>query len=178
MKINRLETHDRLIHLKKDQSNSIQQGCDDCLKKNPLSLAYQARSPYIYIYAHARTSEDGVTKRMLWQPRLSKPKAELNSYLFRAQSNTDVMEICWILPDETVVDQFKEGNVVEDELIQWSITMFKTNREALEKPFPDDLSEERATQIIREVINEHQQDLRMKKMYVKPTTSELYLPSY
>jgi len=49
MKINRLEAHDRLIHFKKDQEANIFQGLDDCLKKNPLSLALQARSIYSLI---------------------------------------------------------------------------------------------------------------------------------
>src|SRR5215470_6737494 len=88
MKLNRLETHDRLQHFVQDQSKNIWQGADDCMKRNPLSLALQDRSPYIYIFAHPRTADDGVTKRMLWQPRLTKPQAQSNSYLFRAKSNS------------------------------------------------------------------------------------------
>ena len=76
MKINRLEAHDRLLHFKNDQNSTIQQGAEDCLKKNPLSLALQDHSPYIYIFAHPRTADDGVNKRLLWQPRLTKPKAQ------------------------------------------------------------------------------------------------------
>ena len=34
MKINRLEAHDRLQYLIKDQSEVVQQGAEDCLKKN------------------------------------------------------------------------------------------------------------------------------------------------
>ena len=98
MKVDRLETHDRLLHFKKDQALNIAQGAEDCLKRNPLSLAIQSRSPYVYLFAHPRTADDGFTKRMLWQPRLTRPKAQTNSYLFRAQSNSDVIEVCWLLP--------------------------------------------------------------------------------
>ncbi len=102
MKILRLDAHDRLEHLKKDQSNTITQGCEDCLKKNPDSLALQSHCHYVYIFAHPRTIElderialfnedwknslidplyvrkyktleDVPNTRLLWQPRLTKP---------------------------------------------------------------------------------------------------------
>ena len=76
MKLNRLETHDRLLHLKKDQEAIIFQGAQDCLKKNTDSLSMQMHSPYVYLFAHPRTAEDGVTQRLLWQPRLTKPAAQ------------------------------------------------------------------------------------------------------
>jgi len=153
VKVNRLETHDRLEHFKKDQSVNIWQGADDCLKKNPLSLALQERSPYIYIFAHPRTADDGLTKRMLWQPRLSRPPAQSNSYLFRAQSHTDIVEICWLIPDEMVWDQFKAGNVVEDNTIAWSIEQFRSNKKKLEAPLPDDLPNQRIKLIYQEIAD-------------------------
>ena len=52
MKLNRLETHDRLIHFKKDQEANIFQGAEDCLKKNPDSLFFQSKCPYVYLFAH------------------------------------------------------------------------------------------------------------------------------
>jgi hypothetical protein len=55
MKINKLETHDRLLSFQKEQRNLIQEGCEECLKKNPYSLALQEKSKYIYIFAHPRT---------------------------------------------------------------------------------------------------------------------------
>jgi len=151
MKINRLETHDRLEHLIADQSASIAQGANDCLKVNPLSLAMQDRSPYVYIFAHPRTSDDGLSKRMLWQPRLTKPKAQTNSYLFRAQSKTDILEICWLLPPSEMWDQYKTGNVTENQYVLWSINQFKNNRGSLEKSEPDDLPEEKIKSIYAEI---------------------------
>jgi hypothetical protein len=141
MKIHRLETHDRLLHFIKDQSNTISQGCEDCLKKNTLSLALQDHSPYIYIFAHPRTADDGITKRMLWQPRLTKPRAQTNSYLFRAKSKSDIVEICWMIPPKELWGQYSRGNITESDVVRYSITMFKENKDKLEEREPEDLHE-------------------------------------
>ena len=151
MKLNRLETHDRLLHFKEEQSINIFQGAEDCLKRNPDSLIMQEKSPYIYIFAHPRTGDDGVTKRMLWQPRLTKPKAQTNSYLFRAQSKTDIIEVCWLLPPRELWDQYKTGKITEDPIILWSIDQFINNRKELEAPDPEDLSDERISQIWKDI---------------------------
>lgn len=151
MKLNRLETHDRLLHFKKDQAINISKGVEDCLKRNPLSLALQDKSPYLYIFVHPRTADDGVTKKMYYQPRLTKPEAQTNSYLFRAKSKTDVLEVCWLLPPEEMWKQYKKGNVTEDESILWSINQFRSNKQDLEKKDPEDLPEERIKSIYIEV---------------------------
>lgn len=171
MKINRLETHDRLLFFKKDQEANIYQGLEDCLKKNPLSLALQDRSHYVYIFAHPRTADDGVTKRMLWQPRLGKPKPQSNSYLFRAKSHSDILEICWIIPSRELWGQYKKGNVTEHEWVNWSIDQFINHPEDLAKPFEDDFSEERIKQIYREIAIDMEGEHRMKKLEIQETTS-------
>jgi len=163
MKINRLETHDRLQHFIKDQSFSIFQGAEECLKKNPDSLAIQEKSPYVYIFAHPRTADDGLNKRMLWQPRLSVPKAETNSYLFRAISNSDIIEVVWLIPPREMWSQYEKGNVTESGEVAWSIEMFKRNRKMLEESHPDDMPEERARLILKAIVDEKLQDVRNKK---------------
>ena len=109
LKINRLETHDRYQHFMQDQSEGLAQGAEACLKTHPIAIAIQQRSPYVYLFAHPRTADDGVTKRMLWQPRISRPSPQTNSYLFRAQSNTDLIEICWLLPPREMWKEFEKG---------------------------------------------------------------------
>jgi hypothetical protein len=160
MKLNRLETHDRLLFLKEDQSANIFQGAEDCMKKNPLSLALQEKCPYIYIFAHARTDDDGVNKRLIWQPRLSIPAAQTNSYLFRAKSKTDIIEVCWIIPPREMWKQYAKGNVTEDNWSRWSIQQFRNNRKELEKPHHEDFPEEACKQILKQVIEEHKQKVR------------------
>jgi len=163
MKINRLETHDRLQYLIKDQSEKVQKGAEDCLKKNPLSLAYQEKSHYIYIFGHARTHDNGVDKVLYWQPRLTKPNPESNSYLFRAKSHSDIMELCWILPPHEVWGQYKDGNMVNTNDIAWSIHQFKYNKKLLSKPFPDDFPKEKCDAILLQIAKEMEQNIAMKK---------------
>lgn len=160
MKINKLEAHDRLNHLKEDQSANIFQGAEDCLKINPLSLAIQEKCPYVYLFAHPRTADDGVTKRMFWQPRISKPKPQTNSYLFRATSKTDIIEVCWLIPPREMWPQYNIGKVTQSDLVNWSVNQFQHHREDLERVHEDDLPEERGSLILQSIINEHRDVLR------------------
>ncbi len=156
----------------KDQSHVIAQGCEDCLKRNPLSLAIQARCPYIYIFAHPRTHEDGVTKRLIWQPRLTKPRAETNSYLFRAVSNSDLVEVCWMIPPIEMWKQYQQGNVTQSADVIYSINMFQFNKETLEHPFQDDVSEDAFKAIMLDIAREMEEQIRIDKMYKKDTPTE------
>jgi hypothetical protein len=152
MKLDRLETHDRLEYFVNDQWKTISQGAEDCLKKNPDSLALQEKSPYIYIFAHPRTHDDGLNKRMLWQPRITRPKAQTNSYLFRANSKSDVLMVCWCIPPKEMWNQYRKGNVCESNIVLWSINQFQYNREELEKPDPSDFADEKAREIWMEFL--------------------------
>lgn len=154
MKLNRLETHDRFQHLIKDQAINVSQGVEDCLRKNPFSLALQEHSSYIYIFAHPRTAEDGVNKRMLYQPRLTKPQAQTNSYLFRAESKKDILEICWMIPPKEMWKQYSKGNVTEQETVIWSIDMYKNHRMELEKDEENDLSDDQVKVIYTKIAND------------------------
>lgn len=153
MKVNILDAHDRKEYFIKDQANAIQQGLNDCIFKNTLSNQLREYSNYIYIYAHPRTDEDGVTKRMLWQPRLGKPKSQTNSYLFRIEfPETDIekdlqVEICWMLPPRELWGQYKKGLVTENDIVVWSIHQFENNRTLLDSPYPDDFNDEQIKKI-------------------------------
>lgn len=174
MKLDLFESHDRYQHLMNDQSINISQGAEDCLKQNPLSLALQRHSPYIYLFAHPRTADDGFRKRMLWQPRLGKPKAQTNSYLFRAQSNSDIVEICWMLPPREMWTEYRKGNVTESNYVAWSIKMFQEKRPILENPFPDDLSEDKIRGIYMVVAAEMDEEKRIKSMYPKQDSAAAF----
>ncbi len=162
MKVERLETHDRLKHFVKDQSLNVAKGANDCLFNNPLSLALQQYSPYVYLFAHPRTADDGVTKVMYWQPRLTKPEAQTNSYLFRAKSRSDIIEVCWLLPPVEMWPQYQKGNVTEHETVNWSIGQFKHHKQALEAPDKDDLSDDQI-KIIYEAVK-LEKDAKMNKI--------------
>jgi len=154
MKVDRLEAHDRLEYFKKDQESNIFQGAEDCLKKNPLSLALQDKSPYIYIFAHPRTADDGINKKMFWQPRLTKPEPQTNSYLFRVVSHTDEIEVFWLLPPKEMWPQYKRGNLTEEDTVLWSINQFQFNRKKMAEPEHDDLKYEKVQEILKKVCIE------------------------
>jgi hypothetical protein len=171
MKLKKLETHDRLLSFQKQQSDIISQGCDECLKRNPYSLALQDHSTYIYIFAHPRTVgldektqwilsgrfntfEECPEKILIWQPRLKRPKPQSNSYLFRAKSNTDILEICWILPPEELWDQYEKGTMLNSEIVEWSINQYKNNYIELSQPEADDLADARINRILKKIADE------------------------
>lgn len=165
MKLNRLETHDRLEHFVKDQSLNIFQGADDCLKRNPLSLALQSESPYVYLFAHPRTADNGVDKVMYWQPRLTKPEAQTNSYLFRAISKSDNVETFWLIPPIEMWCQYKKGNITEHEVVIWSIDQYRHHKPQLEAPEKDDLPDSRVREIYEKIKQEMKYDRMMRGIY-------------
>jgi hypothetical protein len=179
MKLNRLETHDRLKYFVKDQSLNVAKGAEECLTQNALSVYLQQYSPYIYLYAHPRTHDDGVTKVMYWQPRLSKPASSTNSYLFRAASNTDICEVCWLLPPKETWAQFLKGKVTEENMVMWSINQFCYNKAGLDRAHPEDMDDEICKKIYEKVYSEMKFDDKSEKFkklqydeQIKPLTSE------
>lgn len=134
MKIDTLETHDRLEHFNK-QDFSIAECCQDLINKRPFG------DYAFYIFAHARTDDDGITKRLIWQPRLTKPRAQTNSMLFKASPATDLIKVLWIIPARELWGQFEKGKMTENETVCLSIYEFENNRAALEAREDDDLSE-------------------------------------
>ena len=160
MKLNILEAHDRLQYLIKDQSENIYKGAEDCLLRNPLSLSIQDKSPYVYIFAHSRKTDDGINERLLWQPRLSVPEPQTNSYLYRAISKTDLIQVVWMIPPKERWNEYKKGNVTESNWSAWSIEMFKHKRKELEKPHPDDMPEEKGRLIMKSIVDDHLCEVR------------------
>jgi hypothetical protein len=135
MKINKLDAHDRLDHFQK-QSLDISECCEDLVKKRPFG-----DHPF-YIFAHARTEDnDPSKKRLIWQPRLTKPKAQTNSMLFKAYPGTDMIKLIWMIPDRAMWEQYKKGNLTESQIISESLHDFEHNRAKLEAREDDDLSD-------------------------------------
>lgn len=144
MKIDILDAHDRYQHFTK-QSFNISDCCQDLINKRPFG-----DHPF-YIFAHARTDDDGMTKRLIWQPRLTKPKAQTNSMLFKAYPGTDIIKVIWMIPAREMWDQYKKGNVTESSVVCESIHNFQNNREKLEAKEDDDLDDATIDQIYREI---------------------------
>jgi len=150
MKLNRLEAHDRYQHFTK-QSFDISACCADLIQQRPFG-----NHPF-YIFAHPRTDDDGVTKRIIWQTRLTKPKSQSNSMLFKAYPGSDNIKIIWMIPDRSLWGQYKKGNITESSLIEQSIYNFRFNRNELERPEDDDLSDTQIDSIYRSIGAEARQ---------------------
>jgi hypothetical protein len=144
MKINRLDAHDRYEYFTK-QSFDIAECCQDLINQKPFG-----DHPF-YIFAHARTEEDGATKRLIWQPRLTKPKAQSNSMLFKAYPGTDLIKVIWMIPAVELWEQYTKGKMTENKTVSESIEMFKTNRNKLEGKEDDDLSDEQINKIYMDI---------------------------
>jgi hypothetical protein len=144
MKINILDAHDRYRHFTK-QSFDISECCQDLINQKPFG-----NHPF-YIFAHARTDDDGVTKRLIWQPRLTKPKAQSNSTLFKSYPSTDVIKVIWMIPARELWGQFDKGLLTENKIVSESIYNFQHHREKLEAKEPDDLSDEQIDAIYTEI---------------------------
>ncbi len=132
MKINKLDAHDRLQHLTKQNFN-IGECCQNLIDQRPFG------NHAFYIYAHARTDEDGVTKRLIWQPRLTKPKASSNTMLFKGYPGSDNIKVIWMLPAPELWEQYDKGLMTENKTVSESIYNYRNNKALLEAKEPDDL---------------------------------------
>jgi len=144
MKINILDAHDRYQYFTK-QSFSIAECCQDIINKQPFG-----NIPF-YIFAHARTEDDGVNKRLIWQPRLTKPKAQTNSMLFKVYPGSDEVKVLWMIPARELWGQYGKGLVTENKTVTESIDNFKNHRAKLEAKDPDDLQDYQIDDIYRQL---------------------------
>lgn len=160
MKLDRLETHDRLQHFTK-QSFDIGECCQDLINQRPFG-----EYPF-YIFAHARTDDDGVTKRLIWQPRLTKPKSQTNSMLFKAYPGSDNIKVIWMIPAREVWPEFKRGLMLENQTICESIDKFENHRALLDAKEEDDLSDEIIDAIYRQICLSAKNKHLLPKEYVK-----------
>jgi hypothetical protein len=156
MKIDRLETHDRFVHFTRQQFD-IGECCNEVIKNRPDEFGNQ---PF-YIFAHTRTDEDGTTQRLIWQPRLTRPKAQTNSMLFKAYPPGDTIKVIWIIPKRELWSNFTKGNICENKTVSDSIYDFQHNKKKLEQPDTEDLDDkavERIYQSIARNLKSHERE--------------------
>lgn len=187
IKLDRFDVHDRLTHFKK-QNSSINECCQDLINQAPFGYRQ------FYIFAHARTldmderiailnmdiqcalsdptykrrfksTEDVPDKRLVWQPRLTRPKAQTNSMLFKVWPGSDIIYVCWRIPAREMWDQYQKGKITYDKDICEDIYNFNHNRIALESPDPDDPSDEIINAIYLEIAAEGKRKKLMDKLY-------------
>lgn len=153
MKVDRLDAHDRYKYFT-SQNFNIGECIQDLINKEPFG-----KYPF-YIFAHARTDDDGVTKRLIWQPRLTKPRAQTNSMLFKAYPGTDLVKIIWMIPERELWKQYRKENLTANKTVTDSIHDFQYHRSKLEAKEPDDLSDEEIKRIYLSI----EQEIKQKKL--------------
>lgn len=159
MKVNILDAHDRLTSFKKKDFD-IAECCQDLIDKRPFG-----DHPF-YIFAHARTEDNGRDKRLIWQPRLTKPKAQSNSMLFKAYPGTDIIKIIWMIPARELWEQYQKGNITEHETVFVSIDHFLNNRQMLESKENDDLSDDEIDAIYRQISMNSRYNKQMDRLWM------------
>jgi hypothetical protein len=173
MKIDRLDAHDRYLQLL-NQSFNISQNCQSLIDQRPFG-----DYPF-YIFAHKRTIDvderrsifsqdilhtwqnpgyerkyktlgDVPTHRLVWQPRLTRPKSQTNSMLFKAYPQNETIKVIWILPERAMWGQYEKGNITESNIVAYSIHQFVNNRSALDISDPDDLDDDAIDKIYKDI---------------------------
>lgn len=160
IQVNRLDTHDRLLDFKQKNVDSIAERISKMISERPFE-----DNPF-YIYAHKRTVDvheqliymqsgqfninNLPTHRIVWQPRLQKPKAQTNSMLFKVDpAYPDQVKVIWMLPDRDQWEAHKKGQMFQDPTTAESIHSFENDRASIEHPEPDDPTDERAQMIYK-----------------------------
>jgi len=162
MKINILDAHDRLTDFVSKSSSDISECCQDLINQRPFG------SHAFYIFAHKRTIgmdekfnlfltgkyyslADVPEATIIWQPRLTKPKAQTNSMLFKAYPGTDKIKVIWMIPGREMFDQYQKDNLTESSIVFQSIHAFENDRGSLEAKEDDDLNDEAIDKIYQSI---------------------------
>jgi hypothetical protein len=165
IKLDRFETHDRFKSFTK-QNGDIGECCQDLINQRPFG------NHAFYIFAHARTDDMGSGKRIIWQPRLTRPLVQTNSMLFKGYVGSDIIKIIWIIPARELWEQYKKGNITANEQIWNDIQTFEYNRKDFDKPEDDDLNDEQVNAIYKELSQQAKNKKMMDTLWM-PKNSNL-----
>lgn len=144
MKINRFETHDRLVQFQQ-QRDTIHEGVMECIRNVPDAINF----PF-YVYGTSKIVdydekiaiikggyEQAPDMRLIWVPCITKPKPTPNSYLFLYQKSGDVLETIWMLPRRALWSQYLPGKICYNESIHISIINYTKHYDELCQPEPN-----------------------------------------
>jgi hypothetical protein len=148
IKLDLYDTHDRLKAFTKSGFD-ISECCQNIIDQKPFG------NHSFYIFCHARTEDRGSYKRLIWQPRLTKPKSQSNSMLFKAYPGTDNLKIIWMIPAKELWKQYEKGYVTENAIVKQSIYDFIHNRKLLDAKEDDDLDDQEIRKIYKEMENKN-----------------------
>jgi hypothetical protein len=137
-----LDAHDRLNYISR-QADAISEECQKIIDNPQIMGKPVIGVKSYYIFAHARTTDGGINKRLLWQVRLTRPEPQENSMLFKVYTeNKETLKVIWNIPDRSMWNNYKKGKLIEQEEVIISIDNYLHNKELLGSPDPDDMSDE------------------------------------
>ncbi len=105
----------------------------------------------LFLTGKYRSMEEVPEKTLIWQPRLTKPKAQTNSMLFKAYPGTDLVKVIWMIPAREMWEQYAKGKISENNTVSESIYNFKNNKDILEMPEEDDLTDTQIDAIYKNI---------------------------
>ena len=140
------DADDRLKEFNKINRLGVQENIEMLIRSDPFL------GNKFYIFAHARKDDNGVDTRIIWQPRLTKPKAQTNSMLFKVDpKQPEEVIILWILPPREQWPLFEKGKLCENQTVIDSIHLFEKERGRLEAADPDDLDDKTIDKIYEQI---------------------------
>lgn len=131
----------------------------DCIQNLIQSKPFGNRKFYIFSFIKRICDVSG-QKKMYHQPRLTRPEPLPGTTLMKVDPNDpETATIVWTLPNQENFGLFKQGKMFADSFVYECIEKFLNNPRELLYPDPDDLNDEQA----REVYKELKYNLRAKK---------------
>lgn len=163
--VNRLDAHERLQQLNQLNSLGITENLEMMIKADPFD------GNKFYVFTHARRDDDGISTRLIWQPRLTKPKMQTNSMLFKVNpKHPEEVTVIWIIPPREQWHLFEKGKLCENQTVIDSVYLFENERAKLEAKEPDDLDDATINKIYAQIRQEG-----LKRRYNKESESKLNL---
>ena len=143
LKVSALEVDDRFSYVQDEQKDEIITILEMFGRKDPFD------GHCFYLFAHARKHENGADIRMIWQPRLTKPKAQTNSMLFRLNpKEPEEVMVVWIIPPREQWHLYEKGKMFQNQIVTESIYDFNHDREKLESKDENDLTDEKVQELL------------------------------
>jgi len=127
------------VQFVKEQS---EKGYVDCLQDIIGKAPFGNRHFYIFSFMKRVDDTQGI-KRMIHQPRLTKPEPVPGSTLIRVHPrNPEEAKIMWTLPNEEAFGLYKQGKIFGNEFVHECVQRYLKNPMEMCRPEPGDMLEE------------------------------------
>lgn len=140
-----LEVKGTVDDIKNKNKNSVEEFLNQILQSRP----FGNRKFYVLTFLK-NTPGDPHTKKLVYQPRLTKPKPNPNTSLYRLNPlRPDEVEVFWILPKIQAFGLYAKGKVHENEFIHECIQKYLNEYDSLCRKEADDISDSEIKELYR-----------------------------